>query len=147
MQTQVKRNELLKMQSWQMKRSEMTAKTDWRGRPAKGVLWNSWISLQDRKIDTGAMMKWNGLKMNNPTLSYSTCSAVPICRMVGRWGEFGDLMTEYSDTYSSAPLTQSGKLRPALSTLHFKQHFFISLPSHLGRKIILDMWLMALRNV
>lgn len=40
---------------------------------------------------TGATMKWNGLKMDNPAPSYSIHSAVPVVE-VGARGEIGELI-------------------------------------------------------
>lgn len=57
----------------------------------------------------------------------------------------GILWLQCSDTNSSDLLSHSGKVRPALITLQLKQHFLISLHSHLshlshlGWKVILKM--------
>lgn len=138
------------MQSWQRKRSEMIAKKDWRGRPTKGVLWNICIYLPDRKMFPSSTLEqwWN------ETAWRWTILPIPIASILQfpSWGWEHEVKSrsswlQYSDTYSSALLSRSGKLRPALVTQQLKQHFIISLPCHLGLEVILNMWFMALKNV
>lgn len=147
-QTQVKRNEWLKMQSWQRKSSEMIAWKDWRVRPTKCVLWNICIHLPDKKCSnhphwSNDEMVWRWTILPPPTAPTLQFPSWAWRHEVN----LGILWLQHSDTYSSALLSHSGKWRPALITLQLKQHFIISLHSRLRCKVILNTWLMALKNV